>query len=392
MSKKISEISLKTMFECENYSCQCVKDIINVALDEAPKVTLKLYSDMSRPLLFSYVAKAGLTMTGKAGGVIEGNILSKLLSIPNGDVDKHVDFFEKYGFLFPLPSNEYTSIDADALMEIVNRIKATIRLYNAINKKNYKGILVNVVYLLYSPIIQIELSDFIFSTCHHEFSKLLESYNLFPDLNTVPEVFAKGTYSVEDTFLSRNNHVDIDFYNKVRSGANTTLQGSNDSRFKNLMAMYIGCRDANNETRTLIDFFYHFQTEVSVFKEVRFGRIIPYTHIDESAFSIEIKNSLLKVAKIVVAEEINHNIRGIHPRYNGGKLTASWQVDNLIEALYFSIFYMNTGEIYKECENPNCKHDRFFLVEATRSNKHYCCEKCRNAASAQRHRNRKLSK
>ncbi len=91
-----------------------------------------------------------------------------------------------------------------------------------------------------------------------------------------------------------------------------------------------------------------------------------------------------------MAEEINHNIRGIHPKYNGGKLTATWQVDTLIEALYFSIFYMRNGEMYKECENPNCKRDKFFLVEATRTNKHYCCEQCRNAAGAQRYRNRQL--
>ena len=57
---------------------------------------------------------------------------------------------------------------------------------------------------------------------------------------------------------------------------------------------------------------------------------------------------------------------------------------------YFSIFYMRNGEMYKECENPNCKRDKFFLVEATRTNKHYCCEQCRNAAGAQRYRNRKL--
>ena len=155
--------------------------------------------------------------------------------------------------------------------------------------------------------------------------------------------------------------------------------------------MYTGCNDVGEETRTIIDFYYHFQTEISAIKDVKFSSVSTYSHIDEQNFSDEIKTALFKVARIVVATEINHNIRGIHPRYDGGKLTATWQVDTLIQAIYFSIFYMRAGvEIYKECENPNCKRDKFFLVDATRTNKHYCCEQCRNAAGAQRYRNRQL--
>jgi hypothetical protein len=107
---------------------------------------------------------------------------------------------------------------------------------------------------------------------------------------------------------------------------------------------------------------------------------------------VNIKEGLLKIARIVVAEEINYNIRGIHPKYDGGRLSASWQVDTLIQALYFSIFYMSAGQIYKECENPSCKRDKYFLVEATRVNKKYCCPQCAKAAAAQRYRNRRLGK
>jgi hypothetical protein len=105
------------------------------------------------------------------------------------------------------------------------------------------------------------------------------------------------------------------------------------------------------------------------------------------------KTALLKIARIVIAEEINHNIAGIHPKYEADKLAPTWQVSNLLQALYFSIFYMKPGvEIYKECKNPNCKRDKFFLVEATRTNKEYCCVQCSRAAAAQRFRNRKLDK
>ena len=390
MDEKISGISLKTMFKHDGYGCFCAKDTVNTSPDAAPTVTLKVCPDTSTQLLFSYAAKDGLNITGVAGGLHEKNILGKLLALPNGDIDKHIEFIEKYGFLYSLPENEYTAIEANDLIEIINRIKATIRLYSYINKKDYRGVLIHVVYLLYTPVIELHIGDSVFSTCIHQFKKLLNSYNLFPDLSREPEVAANGTYSVDDAFLGKKNAIDISFYNAVRSGSNTNLQGSKDPSFKNLMALYVGCKDVDEETRFLIDFFYHLQTEVSVIKEVHFGSFKSYTTFNEDVLDDAFKNALLKIARIVVAEEINHNIRGIHPKYNGGKLTATWQVDTLIEALYFSIFYMRNGEMYKECENPNCKRDRFFLVEATRTNKHYCCEQCRNAAGAQRYRNRQL--
>lgn len=390
MSDKIPGISLNTMFQYEGLSCYCAVDTVNTSPNEAPTLTLKVCPDKNKQLLFSYAPKDGLNMTGIAGSIHEKNILGKLLALPKDDVGKYIEFIEKYGFLYPLPENEYTAIEASDLMEIINRIKSTIRLYSYINKKDYRGVLIHVVYLLYAPVTELHIGDDVFSTCTHRFKSLLDSYNLFPDLSREPEVAANGTYSVDDAFLGKKNAIDIGFYNAVRSGSDTNLQGSKDPWFKNLMAMYIGCKDVDEDTRFLIDFFYHLQTEVSVIKEVHFGSLKSYTAFNEDALDDSFKNALLKIARIVVAEEINHNIRGIHPKYNGGRLTATWQVDTLIEALYFSIFYMRNGEMYKECENPNCKRDKFFLVEATRTNKHYCCEQCRNAAGAQRYRNRQL--
>lgn len=390
MDEKISGISLKTMFQYDGYGCRCAKDTVNQFPDEDPIVTLKLCPDTSTRLCFSYAPKDGLNMTGFAGGLHEKNILGKLLDLPKGEVDKYIEFINRYGFLYPLPQNEYTAVDAKDLIEIFNRIKSTIHLYSCINKKDYRGVLIHVIYLLFSPIIKLQIGDNVFSTCTHRFKASLDSYNLFIDLSREPEVAANGTYSVDDLFLGRKNAIDIAFYNAVRSNCDTALRGSKDPWFKNLLAMYVGCQSVDEETRFLIDFFYHFQTEVSIIKEVYFGGFKPYTPFSADALDNSFRNALLKVARIVVAEEINYNIRGIHPKYAGGKLTATWQVDTFIEALYFSIFYMRNGELYKECENPNCKRDKFFLVEATRTNKHYCCEQCRNAAAAQRYRNRQL--
>ena len=92
MDEKISGISLKTMFQHEGYGCLCAKDTVNTSPDEAPTVTLKVCPDRNAHLLFSYAPKDGLNMTGVAGGIHEKNILGKLLALPKGDVDKHIEF------------------------------------------------------------------------------------------------------------------------------------------------------------------------------------------------------------------------------------------------------------------------------------------------------------
>ncbi|MCK9479272.1 MAG: hypothetical protein M0R40_07210 [Firmicutes bacterium] len=394
MAKRISRIFLNSMFKCDNYVCHCEKDIKNVAPGQPPKTTLKLYCDINKPLHFSYAPRVGLNLTGIAGGVIEKNILGKLLAIPNGDIDKHIEFFETYGFLLPIQSDEYDSVDADAIIEVVNRIKATLYLMNAIaGQKNYKRILIYTTYLLYMPQIILNLSEVEYSTCSHRFTELIENYNLFVDLSRNQEVFGTGKYSIPDTMVGCNNPIEIEFFNAVRSGADTDLVGSKSIWFKHLFAMYTSLPFEDEKLRTIIDFFYHYQTEIGIFNEIQFGKITYYATPTRDNFTDEMKASLLKIARIVISEEINHNIIGIYPKYETDELAPAWQVNNLIQALYFSIFYMRPGlEIYKECKKPNCKRDKFFLVEATRTNKEYCCVQCSRAAATQRYRNRQLDK
>ena len=394
MAEKISEFFLNNLFECGGYACHCEKDIKNVVPGMPPETTLKLYSELDKPLRFSYAPRAGLNLTGIAGGAIAKNILGKLLATPDGDIDQHIDFFQTYGFLLPIKSDEYESIEADVLIEIVNRIKAMLYLMNAIaGQKDYKRILIHTAYLLYAPQISLNLSEVEYKTCKHKFTDLIENYNLFVDLSRNQEVFNSGKYSVPDTMIGCDNPVDIVFFNNVRSGADTDLVGSKSVWFKNLFAMYTGLPNVGENLRTIIDFFYHYQTEVGIFREIEFKKITYFAAPERDNFSSEMKIALLKIARIVISEEINHNISGIHPKYKTDNFAPTWQVNNLLQALYFSIFYMKPGiEIYKECKNPNCKRDKFFLVEATRTNKEYCCVQCSRAAAAQRFRNRKLDK
>ena len=176
MAEKISEIFLKTMFEYTGYGCNYVMDIENMAPGEEPKATIKVCSDPGRQLLFSYASRDGLNLTGRAGGVIEKNILGKLLALPKNDIEKMMEFFKQYGFLLPLSKDEYSSIGAEDLLTVVNRIKTTVRLYNSINKKDYKGVLLAAAFLLYSPVVSMNTPEDKFSTCEHAFGSLIRTY------------------------------------------------------------------------------------------------------------------------------------------------------------------------------------------------------------------------
>lgn len=389
MAKKISELFMNSLFEYDSYTCKFEKDIENVAPDQPPRTTLKLIAQHNQPIHFSYASQKGLNLSGTAGGILSENILGKLLAIPDGDIDAHIAFFTDYGFLYPVSETEYEAVEADTLMEFVNRIKATVTLMNSIAaKKNYTNILIGTAYLLYAEPITMHLSTGEYSTCVHEFTDLVHNYSQFPDMQRNQEVFDTNKFSVEDTLFPPSYQVDIGYFNQVRSST-----GAGELQwFKNLFAMYTGLPDVSKELRTIIDFFFHYQKEVGVFSTIEYKKIRYLNGKQPDNFSDEMKTALLKIANIVLSEEINYNIAGIHPRYSSLDLKPTWKLDNLIQALYFSIFYMKPGvEIYKRCKNPTCKRDVYFLVNATATNKEYCCPKCANAAAQRRSRERKLS-
>mgnify|MGYP002422478153 FL=1 len=389
MAKKFFDGFMSSLFEYDSYACNFEKDIENVAPGQPPRTTLKLIAQQNQPIHFSYAPQKGLNLSGSAGGALVENILGKLLAIPDGDIDAYIAFFTDYGFLYPVSQTDYEAVDANVLMELVNRIRATVMLMNSIAaKKNYTNILIGTTYLLYSEPIAIHLSTGEYSTCVHEFTSLVHRYSQFPNMSRNQEVFDTKKFSVADTLFPPFYQVDIEYFNQLRG----STEAGNMRLFKNLFAMYTGLTDAREELRTVIDFFFHYQKEVGVFSDIGYRKIRYLNGKQPDNFTDEMKAALLKIANIVLSEEINYNIAGVHPRYSTLDLKPAWELDNLIQALYFSIFYMKPGvEIYKRCKNPTCKRDVYFLVNATATNKEYCCPKCANAAAQRRSRERKLS-
>lgn len=394
MSKNISDFFLNNFFEYENCACVCQKETVYSVPGQPPSYNLKLYSVPEQPLRFSYAAQKGLNQSGNAGGIISENILGQLLALPYNDIDATIKFFEQYGFLFPINSDEYESVDGYALLEIVNRIRATVMLMSAIaGKRDYGKIFKYTTYLLYTNPVELNLSSQSYSSAkNHQFTELIRTYNIMPNYNESQEFFEHECISIWDSILNGYQKVYIDELTGIEMGDGISgLMGSRDWHFRNLFALYTNYNIDDDLLRTTIDFYYNFQKRVGVIKDVDISRITFHTTLKKENFSDEMKEALLKIAKATISKEINANLHGICPQFDVGSFAPSWKLNSLLEALYFSIFYMKPGvELYKECENPNCKHQKYFLINATVTNKKYCCPACSNAAAQRRSRQRKL--
>ena len=393
--KKTLNSFLMNSFEYESYPCICRKETIYTSPNEEPSYIVKICENNSvSSLKFSYSAQNGLNLSGNAGGIIDANILGKLLAIPTNDLDATINFVEQYGFIIPISNSEYESIDSKVLLAFFERIKSTVRLMSAIaGKKNYANIFIYLSYLLFSDPATINTSYGTFSTVEHPFSALLRSFSNMPDIQRNQELFDNGFIEIYDIVKKGNIRIKNDDLTAMVSGDGiTSLAGSRDPFFKNLFALYTNFRTDDANLRLIIDFYMNYQKEIGIIKNVE-PKKIQYYSKNNINISDELKNAMLKVAEIIISYEINGNVSGIHPSYAYGSLMPSWKLSTFLETLYFSIFYMQPGvELYKECENPNCKRDKYFLVKTTKQNKKYCCSECGNAAAQRRSRQRKLEK
>lgn len=394
MNKNFSNFFLNNFFEYENCACVCQKETVYSTPGQPPHYNLKLCSVPEQTIRFSYTAQKGLNQSGNAGGIISENILGQLLALPSNDIDATIQFFEKYGFLFPINSDEYESVDGYALLEIVNRVKATVMLMSSIaGKRDYSKVLTYTTYLLYTEPVELTLSSTSYSSAkNHAFTELIRNYSVMPDTSRSQEFFDHECISVYDSVVGKYQKIYIDELAGMGMGDGISgLTGSRDWHFINLFALYTTYIIDDEILRTTIDFYYNFQKYVGVIKNVEANRITFHSPLKKENFSDEMKDALIKIAKATISAEINANLRSISPQFDVGTFAPSWKLNSLLEALYFSVFYMKPGvELYKECENPNCKHQKYFLINATVTNKKYCCPACGNAAAQRRSRQRKL--
>lgn len=393
MDEKKENFFENNLFRYDSFSCHCDEDTFHATLGHEPIKTLKIQSISNQPIRFAFAAQDGLLRLANTGSVEEKNILASLISIPNNNLSAMFNFFKNNGFFFPVNNYEYEAIDAATIQELINRIKATVRLMSAISaiRKNYQEILHLTLYLLLSEPISLQMQSLKhpYITCQHPFKTELEKASSLQIIDRGQEAFDKYTYTIVDTLYPPTYEIDINEYTDIIEGYDTSVPGADDYRYKNILLLYCNVLNLDHSIRFIVDFLFHYQHDVGIIRGFHYESGLDYyTDPDYSKFDDSMKRALIDIAKIVIGEEINTNLDGIYPQYNVSKMAPSWKVDSLMGAIYFSIFYMKPDlELYRHCENPTCSN--YFLVKSTSTRNKYCSPECCNRASQSRHRKKK---
>ena len=392
MSSVFSKIFVNNLFELDSYACKCEKDIKNVVPGEPPETTLKIYSLSNRPIHFSYSDKDGLNLTGPQGRVIIKNILGQVLALKEDDVDGFIRFTEKAGFILPISFQNYEAVEFNALMKIIGRIKATVKLMNVIDGKSvYEQMRMfqAMTYLLYDDPVELDLEGMKYASCPHVLNELLRKPIPLRDFRSDRgSILENGNFEVNDSISpSGRAEVSHDLYNQMQMGSFGTVPGQGSNKYRNLFFAYMSTMKEQSNWALIVDFYMNYQNQVGIIDSVDLDSVTYYDPKTQFTLNDDLIKALPKVARMVLSNEINHNISSIHMQYDGEGLAPRWKIDTLLQALYFAIFYMKPGiKMYKRCANPNCKRDIFFLTDRTKTHKEYCSTQCRSATGQRRRR------
>lgn len=390
------------LFTFESCSCDCVTDIENVR-PGIVKETVKIQGLAESPVRFAFAPSKGMVRLAQTGAINSDRILTELLSIPEGDTKKLFTFFKEYGFFFPVSTDGYEAIELEPLHGLINRIKAVVRLISALGeaRKDYMKILGLMLYLQLSLPIVLSFECFggqPFSTCEHAlFTELARASSLpEPDPSSLP--YDAETYIVPDTIFAPAFELNIDEYGNIVGGFDTTPGAAQSQVYKDIARLYRNAPHLSPELRAAIDFLFHFQHSIGVIKGFTADGGVEFydtgTNVRArytASFSDRMKESLLAMAKIVVRDEIGYNLYGMRPRYDVETMSPAWEIQDLLTAIYVSIFFIRPGvQLYRKCANPSC--DRSFLVSTTSKKQKYCGDSCRNATAQRAHRLRKQAR
>lgn len=385
------------LFRFENDHCECATDTINIAPGQPPVTTIKVQAIPGKKIQFAFSSGVGLVRLGEKGALVEKNLLGSLISINSNDTTSLFEYFNRNGFLFNISSSEYEPIDTPKMFELIRRLRTTIELLSAMGaiRKDYHKILGLSLYLMLSEPIEISFSSMPkpYATCIHSIQKCLDyAYNLPEPDSFQQQMFDKESITIKDTLVSPTYELDMQLYLSCMegSGQEFCLKGSSINLFRTILTLYAHGINENHNIRKTIDLLFHYFYEVGIAKEIREDGTIEYYGVPQTSnLTSAMKDRILEIAKLVIAEEINANMDSIHPLYDAEKMMPSWHVDSLIGGLYFSIFYMKPDlELFRRCRQCG----QFFTVKATSTRKVYCDDICRNRYQQSMHRKRKREK
>lgn len=390
MAKKIQENFLtSSIFLYNSYSCTGNVDDYLQYPGESPLTSLKLTSDISKPIRFAFGSKVGLVRLNNDGSAAEKNILGKLLTIDDSNIENYLDFFEKNGFLLPISNKNQDFIGEYELRIIINRLKATLELLSMLSdvaRTSYEKIIRMIMYLLFSPIIHIETQEgkYKYTSSRNPYTAFLDNMDTNKRDDSLTDIFNNSTFSITDTISKYE--LDAQLVEDMFKG-NDTEDKYQHPLYKQVFLSYCSNRnDIPVAIQNINDFLFHYFSEVGIVNQVTLEKTYYYQDIiNKNNFSDVLKDTAIKIAKIILKYEIDSNLQRVKATYDIKKMEPSWKIDSLLSALYFGLFYMRpTMETYRRCANPKC--NEFFLVSLSSQHKKYCCKACQNREMAARKR------
>lgn len=349
------------------------------------------------PIKYGYQPGKGLVKFNTDNGSIEdNNILGELLNVSRNEPKKLVKFFMKYGTLFINERYSFTKYNYSTLLKVIDRLRWTVELMSQIcepSQRNYKTLLKLIFCLFYDRDIEI--------LNHNKICFYKRTNELKQELET--HIRSGSSYQYLDNGRAQaNDEIDIETHTFEIEDCIYGKQTISIKEFEDIMGKstrwtptinalaFLHFENRNSKHIILWDLLYHFFKEN---REMQFQiEHLQFSQLDNHNFKIkdEFKEAILKVGKGMLASEINAHINNVRPQYSFDKLEPTWVVNDLITALYLSLFYMKPNvELIRKCQNPNC--DRYFIIKTSSSRTKYCCTACGNAMAQARYRQNKKS-
>ena len=266
-------------------------------------------------------------------------------------------YHKKYGPLFNYKFSY--SYDLNTAYEIINRIKVTYKLKQALSPKNNESerdlyeIFLYAFYLLVSPEIHISMEN--------EITNELSVYK------------TKSLFIFDELFeLFCSKKIEASEYNEFIYDSNNHNRG-----YALLFCKYLKKIDVkdvpklSSDTITVYQFLKEYLDKIGIITE-----LTDMAYYAENAYLSKLNNmesSLIRVAKSILNDELNYHLNRISLEWSEYDSEIKWKVENLIDALYLSIANFNNDVyIVKTCKY--CGNS--FFDYKYNEKKEYCTDRC----------------
>ena len=372
------------MFVFDNPCCDC--RVETTYTEDGKKEHTFRIKRIDGSYKYAYAPIYGLVMIDrKTGSTIYTKVIEDFLNIKEENVDSITDFIEKHGFFIPLPNdNKYKKYNHVDICSAIHRFRCLVELMSLLEDKEikYKKIFDFITPLLFEKAIVFD-NGILNYTSIYTFTDLWERAFELPERKSEfneENMYSDETYySIIDSFTGKTENIESIFFDKFIEVTNN----SDDSEYYTAK-IYKLYRDGftkhtDNTSRYFIDLLYHDIDDVIINIDSVHSANMSFDSYDDY------KTKLIEISKLVIKQELDFHLKGIHPIYDISTMSPNWEITDFYTALYFAIFYTRPNfEVYRRCANPDC--NCLFKVSTTNRHKKFHDDSCQTACSRRKNR------